>query len=266
MSPHTDTGSDTSTGTLVRYEVSDAVATITLDDPDRRHALSRPLREQLWAAMRRLAAERQVRAAILTATGERAFCAGADLSEFTAETTGPVEPDYVPVAGRNLELPMPLIAAVNGAALGGGFLLMLAADLVLAAEHATFGMPEARWGRGAPWSVPLARIVSERVWMELCLTGEPIDAGRAHAVGIVNRVVPAAALRSEAQALARRIAANAPLTVAASRKMIRLAAEHGRTAAWNASDELFGPVYESDDALEGPRAFAERREPRWSGS
>jgi enoyl-CoA hydratase/carnithine racemase len=251
--------------TLVRYELADGVATITLDDPGRRHALSRALRDQLWAAMRRLAAERDARAAILTATGEKTFCAGADLHEFSVETVGPVEPDYVPVAGRNLDLPMPLIAAVNGAALGGGFLLMLSADLVVAADHAIFGMPEARWGRGAPWSIPLARMVSERVWMELCLTGEPIDARRALAVGIVNRVVPAAELAEVATALARRIAANAPLTVAASRRMIRLAAEAGRTAAWNEADELFVPVYESEDAREGPRAFHERREPRWSG-
>jgi len=251
--------------TLVRYALADGVATITLDDPGRRHALSRALRDQLWAAMRRLAAERDARAAILTATGEKTFCAGADLHEFSAETVGPVERDYVPVAGRNLDLPMPLIAAVNGAALGGGFLLMLSADLVVAADHAIFGMPEARWGRGAPWSIPLARMVSERVWMELCLTGEPIDARRALAVGIVNRVVPAGRLSEVAMALARRIAANAPLTVAASRRMIRLAAETGRTAAWDAVDELFVPVYESEDAREGPRAFHERREPRWSG-
>lgn len=250
---------------LVRYELAGGVATITLDDPDRRHALSRALRAQLWEAMRRLAADTEARVAILTATGEKAFCAGADLHEFTAGAVGTVEPNYVPVAGRNLELAVPLIAAVNGAALGGGFLLMLSADLVLAAEHATFGMPEARWSRGAPWSIPLARMVSERVWMELCLTGEPIDARRACEVGIVNRVVPAAALRDATLELARRIADNAPLTVAASRQMIRLAAETGRTAAWDAADALFTKVYESEDAREGPRAFHERRPPRWSG-
>jgi enoyl-CoA hydratase/carnithine racemase len=252
-------------GQKVRYEVSDRIATITLDDPERRNALSRPLRAQLWQAMRRLAAEREVRAAILTGTGEHAFCAGADLHEFSADEVGAVEADYVPVPGRNLELAMPLIAAVNGAALGGGFLLMLSADLVLAADNARFGMPEARFGRGAPWSVPLARMVSERVWMELCLTGDPIDAHRAHQVGIVNRVVSPAELPDAARALAERIAANAPLTVAASRRVIRLAAEAGRTAAWDAADALFAPVYESEDAREGPRAFAERRPPRWEG-
>ena len=249
----------------VRYETSGQIATITLDDPGHRHALSAPLRGQLWEAMRRLAADGEVRAAILTATGEKAFCAGADLREFTEQAVGPVEPHYVPVAGRNLELAVPLIAAVNGAALGGGFLLMLSADLVLAAEHATFGMPEARWGRGAPWSVPLARMVSERVWMELCLTGEPIDARRAYEAGIVNRVLPAAELQAQARALAQRIAANAPLTVAASRRMIRVAAEAGRNTAWDAADAMFVPVYESEDAREGPQAFAERRAPRWSG-
>lgn len=250
----------------VRYEAADQTATITLDDPDRRHALSAQLRAELWGAMRRLAADREVRAAILTATGEKAFCAGADLRELSEGAVGPVPPHYVPVAGRNLDLPVPLIAAVNGAALGGGFLLMLSADLVLAAEHATFGMPEARWGRGAPWSVPLARMVSERVWMELCLTGEPIDARRAYEVGLVNRVVPAAELGATARALAQRIAANAPLTVAMSRRMIRVAADQaGQTTAWDAADAMFEPVYESEDAREGPLSFAERRAPRWSG-
>jgi len=251
--------------TLVRYERAGAVVTITLDDPDRRHALSAALREQLWEAMRQLAAEREVGCAILTATGERAFCAGADLHEFTADAVGPVQPNYVPVAGRNLELPMPLIAAVNGAALGGGFLLAISADLLLCAEHATFGMPEARWGRGAPWSIPLAAMVSERVWMELCLTGEPIDARRAREVGLVNRVLPADELADAATELAQRVAANAPLTIRASRRMIRLAAEAGRTAAWDAADALFESVYDSEDAREGPRAFAERRAPRWRG-
>lgn len=250
----------------VRYDESDGIATITLDDPDHRHALSSELRGELWQAMRRLGAAGDVRAAILTATGERAFCAGADLRELTEHSVGPLAPDYVPMLGRNLELPVPLIAAVNGAALGGGFLLALGADLVIAAEHARFGMPEARWGRGAPWSVGLAPMVSARVWMELCLTGEPIDAQRAYEVGLVNRVVPAAELAASARALAQRIAANAPLTVAASRQMIRRAAEEaGVTAAWNAADALFAPVYDSEDAREGPRAFAQRREPRWSG-
>lgn len=250
----------------VRYEVSDQIATVTLDDADRRHALSRELRAQLWQAMRRLSGDRDVRAAILTATGERAFCAGADLRELSDDAVGPVAPDYVPVAGRNLQLPVPLIAAINGAALGGGFLLMLSADLVLAAEHASFGMPEARVGRGAPWSVPLARMVSERVWMELCLTGEPIGAQRAYEVGLVNRVVPGAELQPAARAMAERVAANAPLTVAASRRMIELAGESGRAAAWDAADALFAGVYDSQDAREGPRAFAHKRAPRWSGA
>lgn len=249
----------------VRYETKGQVAILTIDDPANRNALSRPVREGLWAGLRRADADPQVQAIVLTGAGERAFCAGADLREFAAEATGLPPEDYVPIPGRNLRLDTVLIAAVNGAALGGGFLLAQTADLVVAAEHAVFGMPEAKVGRGAPWSVPLSQMVPQRVWMQLCLTGEPISAQRAYQIGLINAVVPGPQVLPEALSLAQRVTANAPLTVAASRQMIGFAAEMGRSAAWDVADLLFAPVYQSEDALEGPRAFQERRPPRWQG-
>lgn len=249
----------------VRYETVGATAVVTLDQPQRRNALSAGVRAGLRAALLRADADAAVRVIVLTGAGEAAFCAGADLAEMAETEIGVPPPDYVPIPGRNLTLETVLIAAVNGAALGGGFLLAQSADLVVAAEHAVFGMPEARVGRGAPWSVPLAAMLPQRVWMQLCLTGEPISARRAYELGLVNEVVPAGAVLPAALALAERIAANAPLTIRASRKMIALAAEMGRTAAWDVADALFEPVYRSPDALEGPRAFREHRAPRWQG-
>lgn len=249
----------------VRYERRDAVALITLDDPEHRNALSRPIREGLRAALREADTDERVAVAVVTGAGERAFCAGAHLKEMAELGLGVPSADYMPIVGRTVEFDKLLIAAVNGAALGGGFLVAQMADLVVAAEHATFGMPEARVGRGAPWSVPLSRMIPQRVWLEMCLLGEPITARRAYEIGLVNAVVPAAEVLPAALRMAERIAANAPLTVRASHRMVRLAGEMGRTAAWDVADALFEPVYSSADALEGPRAFREGRTPAWRG-
>lgn len=249
----------------VRYERRDAVAVITLDDPEHRNALSRPIREGLRAALREADTDEEVAVAVVTGAGEQAFCAGAHLKEMAELGLGVPSADYMPIVGRTVDFDKLLIAAVNGAALGGGFLVAQMADLVVAAEHATFGMPEARVGRGAPWSVPLSRMIPQRVWLEMCVLGEPITARRAYEIGLVNAVVPAGEVLPAALRMAERIAANAPLTVRASHRMVNLAGEMGRTAAWDVADALFEPVYRSADALEGPRAFRERRAPSWEG-
>ncbi|HZD66292.1 MAG TPA: enoyl-CoA hydratase-related protein [Acidimicrobiales bacterium] len=249
----------------IHYEREGAIATITLDDPDHRNALSAPIRQGLRAALEAAHEDDEVRVAIITGAGDRAFCAGAHLKEMAESGLGVPSADYMPIVGRTVAFSKVLIAAVNGAALGGGFLVAQMADLVVAADHATFGMPEARVGRGAPWSVPLSAMIPKRVWLQLCLTGQPIDARRAYEVGLVNAVVPADRVLPEARALAEAVAANAPLTVAASKEMVRLAGELGCTAAWDAADALFEPVYRSRDAVEGPAAFGEHRPPRWQG-
>jgi enoyl-CoA hydratase/carnithine racemase len=159
----------------------------------------------------------------------------------------------------------PVIAAVNGVALGGGFLLAQMCDLCIAAESARFGITEARWGRGAPWAAPLPWLVPPRVALELLLTGEPIGARRAYEVGLVNRVVPDAALREEAGRLAATVAANAPLSVRAAKAMVHAAAGRDLGEAVDEGWRLFEPVYRSEDAQEGPRAFLEKRPPVWKG-
>ncbi|HEU0191439.1 MAG TPA: enoyl-CoA hydratase-related protein [Mycobacterium sp.] len=252
------------TGT-VHYQVDSGVATLTMDDQPHRNALSRAIRTGLFDGLARAEADPEVSVVILTGAGERAFCAGANLKEMAAEAISVPPPDYMPIVRRTLPFSKLLIAAVNGVAFGGGFLLAQMADLVIAAEHAQFGMPEARVGRGAPWSAPLSQLIPRRVWLQLLITGEPIDAARAHQIGLVNEVVPAGEVMAAAKSMAARIRANAPLTVQASLQMVRLSADMGVTGTWDAADALFEKVYRSADAIEGPTAFREGRQPNWQG-
>lgn len=250
----------------LRYEHGDdGVVVVTIDRPEARNALNRAVREGLFAAIRRFDADDAAKVLVLTGAGDAAFCAGGDLKEM-ADTSLRVPPDdFLPRLGHNIHTPKPVIAAVNGAALGGGFLLAQMCDLCLAAEHATFGITEARWGRGAPWAAPLPWLIPPRVALELLMTAEPIDARRAYEVGLVNRVVPLAELLPTALAMARRIAANAPLSVRAGKAMVYECAEVGLRDAYAAGDRFFEPAYLSEDAQEGPRAFREKRPPNWQG-
>lgn len=248
---------------VVRYEVEDNIAVLTMTDEARRNALGLHMRQSLRLAFERLRDDRGAQVGILTASGTQAFCAGGDLKEMAQEHIGVPDHDFVAILNRNLWVNKPVIAAVNGVAFGGGFMLAMMCDLAIAADHAQFAMPEAKWSRGAPWSVPLGRIIGQRLWMELALTGEALDARRAYEIGLVNHVVPQDELMSVTLTMAKRIRDNAPLTVQATRQMVYYAAEMGRTAAWDVADGLFEPVYRSEDAQEGPRAFREKRLPHW---
>jgi enoyl-CoA hydratase/carnithine racemase len=248
---------------VVRYELDGDVAWVTIDRPEARNSLSRAVREGLFHAARRFNDDAAAKVLVVTGAGDQAFCAGADLKEM-ADTALRVPPsDFMPIFGRNVQVAKPTIAAVNGAAYAGGFLLAQMCDLCVAAEHARFAISEVKVGRGAPWAVPLARMIPPRIAMQLLLTGDPIDAHRAHAVGLVNEVVAATELRTATQRLAERIAANAPLSVAAGKRMVTMAG--ALAEAYDSADRLWEPVYLSEDAQEGPRAFREKRAPRWRG-
>jgi enoyl-CoA hydratase/carnithine racemase len=249
----------------VRYELDGKIAWLTIQRPEARNALNRAVREGLWEGFRRFVREEEAAVLVLTGAGDRAFCAGADLKEMAALGMEVPPADYAPFLGRNLHVDKPVIASVNGDALAGGFLLAQMCDLCIAAEHARFAITEARWGRGAPWAAPLPWLIPPRIALELLFTAEPIDAQRAREVGLVNRVVPGARLREETRALALGIAENAPLSVRAAKAMVYAAAERGWRAALDEGDRLFEPVYRSEDAQEGPRAFREKRAPRWKG-
>lgn len=249
----------------VTYEVRSKVAWLTINRPEARNALSAAVRDGLWAGVRRFNNDGDAAVLVLTGTGEKAFCAGGDLKEMAATALAVPPLDLLPQFGRNIEIVKPTIAAVNGIAYGGGFLLAQQCDLVVAATTARFAVSEAKVGRGAPWAVPLPRLIPPRVAMELLLTGDPISAERAYEVGLVNRVVPLADLEATAQALAESIAANAPLSVLAGKATIGLSAELSLTDAYRAAEERWESVYLSDDAQEGPTAFREGRAPRWTG-
>jgi enoyl-CoA hydratase/carnithine racemase len=245
----------------VHYELDGPVAWVTIDNPERRNALSAEVRSGLWDATHRFSEDPEARVLVLTGAGEDAFCAGADLREM-AEAGLEVPPaDFFPVFGQNVEVAKPTIAAVNGLALAGGFLLAQMCDLCLAADHAEFAITEASVGRGTPWAAPLPWLVPPRIALELLLTGERLGAPRAREIGLVNEVVPATGLKPAAQRLGETIAANAPLSVAAAKQTVYLS----RPDLGLEADRLWEPVYRSADAQEGPRAFREHRAPRWEG-
>jgi enoyl-CoA hydratase/carnithine racemase len=245
----------------VSYRVSNGVAWLTIERPEARNALNAAVREGLWAGTRRFNEDATAKAMVLTGAGDRAFCAGGDLKEM-AEVALTVPPlDFLPQFGRNIDVPKPTIAAVNGVAWAGGFLLAQSCDLCIAAETATFAISEVKVGRGAPWAAPLSWLIPPRIALQILLTGDPLSAQRACEVGLVNEVVPLADLRSRAQALAERIAANAPLSVLAAKRTAYLS----RPDLFEEAEQIWAPVYHSADAQEGPAAFRDKRPPVWTG-
>ncbi|MGH9056881.1 MAG: enoyl-CoA hydratase/isomerase family protein [Acidimicrobiales bacterium] len=240
-------------------------AWLTINRPQARNALNKAVRDGLWEGVRRFNDDPSAKVLVLTGAGDTAFCAGGDLNEMAETALEVPPPDFVPQFGRNVEVTKPTIAAVNGVAYAGGFLLAQSCDLCVAADHARFGITEVKVGRGAPWAVPLPWLVPARIAMQILLTGDPVDAARAHAIGLVNEVVPPGELAATAQALAERIAANAPLSVAAAKKTVWFAARHPLGQAFEEAERIWEPVYRSADAQEGPAAFRERRAPQWKG-
>jgi enoyl-CoA hydratase/carnithine racemase len=243
------------------YEVSEGIATITINRPDARNALNAAVRSGIRKSLELFNSNDQARVLIITAKGDVAFSAGADLKEMSEQQLAIPPDDFI----SDLKSHKPVIAAVNGVALGGGFYLTQCADLVVAASHATFGITEARFGRGAPWAAPLPLMIPPRIALELLLTAQPITAERALDVGLVNFVVPSSELSSSSRTLAQQIAANAPLTVAASKAMVRQTLEAVLGDAGKRAKVIWEPVYLSKDAQEGPQAFKEKRTPRWQG-
>ncbi|WP_020660826.1 enoyl-CoA hydratase/isomerase family protein [Amycolatopsis benzoatilytica] len=244
---------------LVRYRTEDDIAVLTINRPEASNALNAATREQLLAALAAMDADAAVRVGVLTGAGERAFCAGGDLRELGED------PEPMRRFVDRLRVRKPLIAAVNGVAYGAGFLLLQVCDLCVSSTGARFAVPEVKLGRSLSWAAGLPWLLPPRAVMELLLTGDPIGAERAYELGLVNAVVPPGDLLGEACALARRVAAGAPLTALAAKQMVRLssAVELRQMAAELAA--LWQPVLDSADAQEGIEAFQARRPARWSG-
>ena len=250
----------------VLYAVDEAgIATITINRPEQRNALSREVREGLRAAWARFECDARARIAILTGAGDKAFCAGGDLKEMV-ETGLKVPPrDMFPVPYENLTLSKPTIAAVNGVAFAGGWMIAQACDLCVASTSAKFAITEVKVGRGSPWAAPLIHMIPQRIMMEIILTGKPLTAQRAYEIGLVNRLAEPAVLMDVAWELAKEVIEGAPLSVAAGRATVMLATEMGRAEALDAAWAAHETAYNSADAQEGPRAFAEKRKPEWRG-
>jgi crotonobetainyl-CoA hydratase len=259
----------------VLVETRDHVRVITINRPQARNAINRQVTDELGAALEEADGDNNIRAVVLTGSGTAAFCAGADLKALAAG-------ERIDATDREarrwgfagvVEHPVstPIIAAVNGAALGGGTELVLATDLAVASDTATFGLPEVTRGiiAAAGGAFRLARQLPPKVAMEYLLTGAPMTAARAAEIGLVNHVVPADQLRSAALSLADQIAANAPMAVQATKRLARGISDGvvvDEQAAWQANKAESRAVFVSKDASEGPRAFAEKREPIWTAS
>ncbi len=256
-------------GDTVRYERHGHVATITYNRPEVLNAVNGALRRDLNDAFSRLRDEEEAWVAIVTGAG-RAFCAGADLRD-GAGATGSFAGTFWEKPTLNSfesgwEIHKPVIAAVNGHCLGYGLTLVTWCDFVLASERATFGYPEVRLG--VPAMVGAIRLPQRVAWadaMELLLTGEPVDAERALAIGLVWRVVPHASLLDEARALAHRLVAGAPLAQRATKEMAARARSLAPLEAVRFAETMRLVVGTSADAAEGMRAAAEGRTPRWEG-
>ena len=249
----------------VQTEVAAGVAVITIDRPQARNAVNGEVARGIAAAVEDFDDRPDVSVIVLTGAGGT-FCAGMDLKAFLAGDAPVVE-------GRGfaglVERPpaKPLIAAVEGYALAGGFELVLACDLVVASEDAKFGLPEVRRGlvAGAGGLIRLRTRIPYHLAMEIALTGEHVPAARLAEAGLVNRLVPAGQALSAARELAAQVALGAPLALTASKRVVVESADWPATEAFARQQEIIGPVFGSKDAMEGAIAFAEKRSPVWHG-
>lgn len=255
---------------VVLYRVDSGIATITLNRPERRNALSIAAAERLYRIWGEIDADDSVRAVVLTAADCGTFCAGMDLKE-AAEIKRERNCDILdvltdPFYERMRSVKKPIVAAMTGHFAAGGMVLALNSDLRVGLAGTKGGITEAKLGRGSPWAVPLLWMLPQAILLELTLTGEMMDIERLHALGFVNYVEPTPdAVRARAFQLAARIRDNAPLTVQAGKASLLAAISLGCDAGFARAKEIYKPVYASEDAQEGPRAFAEKRPPRWLG-
>jgi enoyl-CoA hydratase len=247
----------------------DRVAVITINRPDKRNALSTTVRREIIEALDALRDNDAVRVIVFTGAGEKTFIAGADIAEFAQRTA--VEQREAMVGRRIFDeiaaYPKPVIAMINGFALGGGCELALACDVRIAARSARFGQPEIRLGLipGGGGTQRLPRLIGSGRALRLILSGELIDAAEAHRIGLVDELVDDTELRAHTLELARAIAAHSPLALRLAKAAVASAAETPLAAGLAYERELFITAFASDDRAEGVTAFLEKRQPEFSG-
>lgn len=245
------------------------VAIITINRPDKLNALNIPTRRELAAALAEFRKDDEVRVVVVTGAGEKAFVAGADISEFAGRT--PFDQRKVMKSGEGFsaadEFPKPLIAMVNGFCLGGGCELALTCDIRVASDKARFGQPEINLGiiPGAGGTQRLTRLVGEGRAMQMILTGEMIDAQEALRIGLVNAVHPAAELRAKTLELANRIAEKSPIALEMAKTSVKNASRMNLREGLQTEIDLFALCFASQDKEEGVRAFLEKRKAVFKG-
>lgn len=249
----------------ILYETRGQVTILTINRAEQRNSINKGVREGLFAGFEKFESDANARVAILTGAGDKAFCAGADLKEMSDMKLGMLPRNFLPLIGDTIEVRKPVIAAVNGVAYAGGWMLSQMCDMVVASQTARFAITEAKVGRGMPWATPLTHMIPQKILLEILMTGNPVTAQRAYEFGFVNHVTAPDGLMTKALELAQTICENAPLTVMAAKQMVYTATEMGKSAAQEAGRRIFEPVYQSLDAQEGPKAFAEKRKPNWQG-
>src|SRR3989440_10438225 len=249
----------------VLTERRDGVLLITLNRPEARNAVNGALAQGLAATLDELDADDALSVGVLTGAG-KGFSSGMDLKAFVAgESPYAEDRGFAGITQRAAE--KPLIAAIEGFAVAGGFEIALACDLIVAARDARLGIPEVKRGLVAAGGalIRLPRRIPYHLAMELALTGDPISAERGYELGIVNRLAEPGGAVDAALALAGEVARNGPLALKASKRIVQQAGDWTQSEAWGKQGEIAGPVMVSEDAREGAIAFAEKRDPRWRG-
>jgi enoyl-CoA hydratase/carnithine racemase len=249
----------------IEFEVSDGVAVITIARPEVRNAIDKATADAIKDAVDEIDARDDITIAILTGAGGF-FSAGMDLKSVSAGGERPInERGFAGIASQPPR--KPIIAAVEGKALGGGFELALACDIIIAADDVQFGLPEVKRGlvAAAGGVTRLPRRIPQNIAMEAAITGDPISVQKAAEFGLVNQVTPPGETLAAARALAEKVAANAPLAVRASKRLVVESADWDVDDLLDKQQAIVQPIRDSQDAQEGMKAFAEKRPPKWKG-
>jgi len=254
----------------IKLEVDQGVALVTIDRPDAMNSIDPDATEALIKAWQTISADDAIRAAVLTGAGGKAFCTGSDLKKTLppSDSFATLRFGHEPPPGiGTLKCRKPVIAAINGYALGGGLEIALQCDIRVASSTATFGLPEVCLGStpGAGGTQRMIRAVSRSDAMLLLLTGDRIDAAEALRIGLVSKVVEPSELMRCAMGIARKIAENAPLSIVAVKQLADVGGELPLSAALDMDQQVFGLLRDSADRIEGRRAFAAKEKPRFSG-
>lgn len=252
--------------TIVTLEKSGHIARVCLNRPDAMNAISQEMRERLFEIWQDVQSDHDVWVVILTGAGDRAFSTGADLKESAARRHARKKAKSVPTLGHDLAVYKPIICGIHGYCLAGGLEMALSCDIRVAADTAELGMTMTRWGISATTSATLLpRVIGRAHALEMLLTAAPVSARKALDIGLVHKVVPLERLEEACEEYARLIVRNSPMAVQSTKEAVLRGMDLTSADSLALGRELQAGFARSKDAIEGPRAFSEKREPHWSG-